>query len=129
MERALAQLRNVLGTLIGTGLTSHEDPLQRLRRDTPHDAAEAPQHALPAGPEIEAVLRQLKDAHYRRVLDEPVPMLGDRTPRECARTRAGRARLVRWLKELENGEQHGAAASGQPAYDVTWMWEELGLNK
>lgn len=73
------------------------------------------------------MLRQFKDAHYRRVLDEPVPMLGDRTPRECAHTKSGRARLVRWLKDLENGEQPGAAASGQPAYDVTWIWQELGL--
>jgi hypothetical protein len=129
MERALEALRNALGTLVGSGLTSHEDPFQRLRHGKPHDAGEAPQDAMPAGPEIEAVLRQLKDAHYRRVLDESVPMLGNRTPRECARTKSGRARLVRWLKELENGEQHGAAASGQPAYDVTWIWEELGLNK
>lgn len=127
MERALAALRNVLGTLIGTGLTSHEDPFRRLRRGEPHDADEAPPDASPAGPEIEAVLRQFKDAHYRRVLDEPVPMLGDRTPRECARTKSGRARLTRWLKEIENGERHGAAASGQPAYDVTWIWQELGL--
>jgi hypothetical protein len=127
MERALAALQNILGTLIGTGLTSHEDPLQRLRLGKPHDAGEAPQDALPTGPEIEAMLRQFKDAHYRRVLDEPVPMLGDRTPRACARTKSGRARLVRWLKELENGEQHGAVASGQPAYDVTWIWQELGL--
>jgi hypothetical protein len=61
------------------------------------------------------------------VLDESVPMLGNKTPRQCARTKAGRARLVRWLKELENGERHAAAVGGQAAYDFGWMWHELGL--
>jgi hypothetical protein len=127
MERALAALRSALGTLVGQALTSHEDPQQLLRHAAPREPSEPPLDPLPAGPEIEAALRQFKDAHYRRVLDEPVPMLGDKTPRQCARTKAGRARLVRWLKELENGERHAAAVGGQAAYDFGWMWHELGL--
>lgn len=78
---------------------------------------------------MDAIVRQFKDAHYRRVLDEPVPMLGDRTPRQCARTKAGRARLVRWLKDLENGELHAAGGTGEAAYDFTWLWEELGVSR
>lgn len=78
-------------------------------------------------PEMNAIIRQYKEAHYRRVLDETVPMLGGKTPRQCARTKAGRARLVRWLKDLENGELHGAVTSGQAAYDFAWLWEELGV--
>jgi len=124
MERALVSLRGALGTLIGQALTSHEDPMQLLQLP---QLPQLPQDPLPAGPAIEATMRQFKDAHYRRVLDEPVPMLGDKTPRQCARTKAGRVRVVRWLKELENGERHGAAASGQAPYDFAWMWKELGL--
>jgi hypothetical protein len=79
------------------------------------------------GPEVEAAVRQFMDAHYRRTLDEPVPMLGDKTPRECARTRAGRTRVVRWLKDMENNERRRAAATGKTPYDFAWMWDELGL--
>jgi hypothetical protein len=127
MERALALVRSALGSLVGTGLTSHEDPLQLLRRDAAHDPRESQREPSLTEPEVEAVVRQFKDAHYRRVLDEPVPMLANKTPRECARTQAGRARLKRWLKDLENGERHGAAQSGQRPYDFAWMRQELGL--
>lgn len=129
MERALVALRAALGPLIGEALTSHEDPAQMLQQAVPR------QETAPAGispldaPGMDAIVRQFKDAHYRRVLDEPVPMLGDRTPRQCARTKAGRARLVRWLKDLENGELHAAGGTGEAAYDFTWLWEELGVSR
>jgi hypothetical protein len=126
MERALTMLRPAFGPLVGEGLTSHEDPMQLLRHAAPRRARDSADEEL-AGPEVEAALRQFKDAHYRRVLDEPVPMLGNKTPRACARTKAGRARLVRWLRELENGELHSAAAAGRAAYDFEWLWQELGV--
>jgi hypothetical protein len=127
MQRALLALRGILGSLVSDGLTSHEDPMQVLRHAAPGGAGASTAEPPIAGPEAEAILRQVKDAHYRRVLDESVPMLGNKTPRQCARTKAGRARLVRWLKELENGERHAAAVGGQAAYDFGWMWHELGL--
>jgi hypothetical protein len=128
MERALAALRGALGALIGEALTSHEDPMTLLRHGAPRGAPDEATGPALEGPEVDAVIHQFKDAHYRRVLDEPVPALGDRTPRECVRTKAGRARLVRWLKDLENGELRQAAAGGQTPYDVRWMWRELGVS-
>jgi hypothetical protein len=76
---------------------------------------------------LAAALTQFKDQHYRRTLDDPVPMLGNKTPRECARTKQGRVKLVRWLKQIENGELQQAARQGAPAYDTAWMWKELGV--
>jgi len=72
-------------------------------------------------------INRVKDAHYRRTIDEPVPMLGNRTPRECARTKAGRKRLASWIKDIENGELRQAAGTEVAPYDVTWMWRELGV--
>jgi hypothetical protein len=54
-------------------------------------------------------------------------MLGNRTPRECARTKAGRKRLASWIKDIENGELRQAAGTEAAPYDVTWMWRELGV--
>jgi hypothetical protein len=54
-------------------------------------------------------------------------VLGNKTPRACTRSKQGRARLVNWLKDLENGELRQAAASGAAPYDIGWMWRELGV--
>lgn len=127
MERALADLRAALGPLIGEALTSHEDPAQLLQQAAPRQETASTGGPPLQGPELDAIIRQYKDAHYRRVLDEPVPMLGNKTPRQCARTKAGRVRLVRWLKDLENGELHAAIGTGEGAYDFAWLWKELGV--
>ena len=74
-----------------------------------------------------AAMTQFKQQHYRRTLDENVPMLGDRTPRQCARTRSGRKLLVRWLKDLENSELRMARGTGDAPFDFDWMWQELGI--
>ena len=131
MERALEVLHRALGDLVHEGLTSYADPAQVLR-DRPRQA-DSTRATLPSGVSAEeaadltAALHQVKDAHYRRTLDEPVPMLGNRTPRACARSKQGRARIVRWLKELENSELKQAARSGEAAYNLAWMWRELGV--
>jgi hypothetical protein len=80
-------------------------------------------------PEIEAqVVGQFYEQHYRRWLDEPVPALGNRTPREAARLKAARPRLVALLQEVENMAAR-QRLEGRPAYDFGWMWAELGLRR
>jgi hypothetical protein len=73
-----------------------------------------------------AMIRMLED-HYRRWLDEGVPALEGKTPREVARTPEGREKLRTLLKDLENGEDRKKRA-GQPFYDVGRLHVELGLD-
>jgi hypothetical protein len=131
MERALEALRAALGTLVGEALTSYEDPAHAMSergartastRDDTTDSVSAE-----VGAAIAEAIHRVKDTHYRRTLDESVPMLGNRTPRQCARSKQGRAKLVRWLKELENHELQRAGRGGPGPYDMSWMWRELGL--
>jgi len=131
MDRALATLRPALGALVGEGLVSHEDITRALREPASKQVssgARGPETspAMDAASMTEAMNR-IKEAHYRRTLDEPVPMLGNRTPRECARSKQGRKRLANWIKEIENGELRQAAGTEVAPYDVTWMWRELGV--
>ena len=73
------------------------------------------------------VIRTALHAHYRRILDEPIPALGNRSPRSAAKTPKGREKVVAWLKMLEN---HGAALRADDpmaGYDFGWMWRELGV--
>jgi hypothetical protein len=68
------------------------------------------------------------DRHYRETLDRPVPALGNVSPREAARSDAGRARVVGWLKDLENYAARAAGgADPMASYDFGWLWHELGL--
>ncbi|HQR54031.1 MAG TPA: hypothetical protein PLZ79_12235 [Burkholderiales bacterium] len=131
MDRALAVLRPSLGALVGAGLTSHEDLTRGLRDSVERRRSSGREQGAERSPDEAAALgealQRFKDAHYRRTLDEPVPALGNRTPRECAKTRKGRIEVARWIKDIENGELRQAAANGVPPYDVGWMWRELGV--
>ena len=80
---------------------------------------------LNAHPEVQALLQAQLSAHYRETLDEPIPMLNGKTPRDCAANQQTRHEVVKWLKYLENTNQH----SPQSAYDFGWMWEELGIDR
>lgn len=74
------------------------------------------------------LVHAMLDKQYRAVLNESVPMLGDRTPRQAARTPAGREKLVTWLKFLEN-RSGGQTDPTDPmaTYDFGWLWRELGV--
>jgi hypothetical protein len=132
MDRALTMLRPALGALVGAGLTSHEDVVHALRQPPSSRAstrARTPKPAPALDPAAMAeALNRVKEVHYRRTLDEPVPMLGNRTPRECARSKQGRKKLANWIKEIENGELRQAGATGVAPYDVSWLWRELGVD-
>jgi hypothetical protein len=64
------------------------------------------------------------DKYYRALLDQPVPMLGNRTPRELVRSMETDS-LAAWLKVMENGAARTASKGG--TYDFAWMWHELGI--
>jgi hypothetical protein len=132
MERALESLHRLLGDLVSPGLTHYEDPIQAATATSQRGKRAAAAGSSPGSDEVDPtaaaeIVRQVTEAHYRRTLDEPVPMLGNRTPRACARTKAGRQKLVAWLKFLENAELHRPAAPGHLPYDFGWMWRELGI--
>ncbi len=57
----------------------------------------------------------------------PFPAIGEISPREAVGTPEGRAKVIGWLKYLENGESRRAQKQGMPPYDFTWMWRQLGV--
>lgn len=100
-ERARTLFGNVLGARIGPPLTEIQSIEQLMAART---AASKPE---PAAREISpeqrrGIIHQSMDRHYRRMLDEPVPMLGNRSPRKAVKTDAGQEKVVAWLKTLEN---------------------------
>ena len=70
------------------------------------------------------------DRHYRDLLDQPIPALGNKSPRAAVKTAKGRANVVDWLKTLENHTANLAGHNDEMAtYDFNWLWMELGVNE
>ena len=78
-------------------------------------------------PEIkDQLFQEYMARHSQEWLDDQIPALDQQTPRFAAQSPALRPRLVQLLKDFEN-DYLAALADGEPAFDPTWMWDELGL--
>ena len=75
-------------------------------------------------PDEERLAAEFKAGHYAEWPDIPVPALGDRTPRECAQSAAGRREVDLLLKQMEHMEER--ASYGKP-FDFSILREELGI--
>lgn len=114
-----------LGDMLGQPLTTHQT-VEKLIEERPDDPDDEVMEELP--PEIvEAAIQAHLDAHYRNLLDNPIPVLDGRTPRQAVRTKKGKQQVINWLKRLENGEARQAASQGRKPYDTSWMWTALNL--
>lgn len=118
-ENGKKLMRETLGSLVGNPMTVHENLDHMLQAGMD----EGPATELADSEEGRAMTKSFLDQHYLRVLDEPVPMLNDKTPRECAKNPELQNDVIQWLKHLENQSQHAPP----PAYDFSWMWDELNL--
>ncbi len=125
-ERGRRLLEDAAGEAVRFRATRYEDVEQALKR---RRASPEPRPAERVPPEVEAqVVGEYYEQHYRDWLDQPLPALGNRTPRHAARLKTGRPRLIALLKEFENQSER-LRREGRPAYDFGWMWEALGLER
>ena len=124
-ERARDLLPDLMRGSVRFKAISYENVEQAIKR-TPQKA-EKKEPDIPIE-EQRKILGEFYEQHYRKWLDEPVPALGNRTPRHAARLKTVRPKLVALLKEFE-GHSERQRRSGEIAYDFSWMWGELGLNR
>ena len=121
-QRGIALLQSLLTSdLIGTPLSVHENvehTLSRAPTPSPAESVDMAQH-----PELQEAVQAAVKASYLKSLDQPIPMLGDESPRACAADPDKRQRAVDWVKYLENMESRNSATP----HDFSWLWEELGL--
>jgi hypothetical protein len=121
-ERGRALLEPVLAGLVGPPLTERTDLEQMLAAERP-----PPKPSRLSKEDERALIRQGLDDHYWRVLEEPIPALGGKSPRVAAKTPKGREKVAAWLKMLENHSATRPAGDPIGEYDFGWMWRELGL--
>jgi len=122
-RRAVALRRKVeraCGELIRHRSRVREDPRPVLEnRDRP---AEPPRERAP---EELRLVREYKERYYKKWLNQPVPALGGKTPREASRSHDGRAALDLLLRNIENGE---ASLPEAARFDVSQIRAALGVD-
>ena len=125
-EKGTDLIRQALGDLVGTPLTEIRTVEQMMAERPPREGGEA---ASDVPPEIaEQVVHQFMDRQYRETLDQTVGMLGNKTPRQAAKSAAGRQKVAEWLKYLENqSASQPDPADPMATYSFEWMWKELGV--
>lgn len=125
-ERGRRFVEGLVGEAVAYRVTRYED-VERAAERTSHDRAEPEPPDIP--PETqEELVGQYYEQHYRKWVDEPLPALRGRTPREAAAQARERPRVVALLKEMENMSARQRLA-GRAAYDFGWMWGELGIER
>ncbi|MGY6709018.1 MAG: hypothetical protein ACXIVF_11890 [Rhizobiaceae bacterium] len=123
-ENGTTLLLAALGAHVGepdTSVRSLEDLL-----DMEEGIGPAPRPAI-SPQEEQRLVHDMLDRQYRSVLNEPVGMLGNVSPRAAVGTETGRRRVAEWLKYLENASQAHDPADPMGSYDFGWLWHELGV--
>ncbi|MDB5525059.1 MAG: hypothetical protein JWM58_2822 [Rhizobium sp.] len=125
-RRGTAIMQEALGDLVRMPLTEIRT-VEQMMADRPARDAEPTDSDLPL--EIaEQIVHQFMDRQYRETLDQPVGMLGNKTPRQAVNTASGRKKVAEWLKYLENQSARQPSPDDPMAtYNFQWMWEELGI--
>jgi hypothetical protein len=126
-ERGKAMLAATLTDLVGSPLTEIQTVEQM--KAAPRPTKTQPGVEIP--PEIQMQLvHAALDKQYRALLDQPVPMLGDISPRAAARSAWGRRNLAAWLKYLESRSRNAPNLTDPMAtHDFTWLWRELNVEQ
>lgn len=125
VEKEIAKYLGSAATLVDTTVTDLAEALDR-RRETrslapPHLVAPADS---PRPAELQAIEADLARKHWDAWLDTKVPALGNRTPRQAAKTASGRERLEALLADYSQKNVTGRNAF-EP--DIGTLKRKLGL--
>lgn len=114
------RLEDACGSRIRFRIREHVDPLSSKVRRGP------PVETVPDldSPELQRVVLEYKRRHYADWIDQQLPALGGKTPREAVRSAGGRTAVDTLLKDMENRERRGA---GGQAYDFSEIRRALRL--
>jgi tetratricopeptide (TPR) repeat protein len=124
---AKARLADLVGNAILLRADVVEDPMQKISSMPEPDVAKEATPQIPM--ELQTrLLGQMLHKHYTAWLDQKIPALDSRTPRQAARDMLLRPKLIQLLRQIEN-QQDRERQQGKPWYDATWMWEALGISR
>ena len=71
----------------------------------------------------------LHEQIYRNWHNEPIPALGNKTPKQAMRSKAGRRDVVQLLKSYETQDERRAEEEGRPSIDYGFLWEKVAISR
>ncbi len=118
------RIEKACGGLLRHRAREHSDPIALMTSSAGANTTRKKPEAEADSPEIQQLLRQYKERHYADWLDQSIPALGGKSPREAVRTKAGRGRVDLLLKDIEN---HEASLPEGLRFDFQKLRRELRL--
>ena len=79
--------------------------------------------------ETTRLFEQVMRRHYAKWADEPIPILGDLTPRQAMKTPARLDRVKGLIREYEDNETRMARADGRGEVSYQFLWNSLGITR
>jgi len=126
LEKGKKLILKALSDFLTHKIDTFQDPMEAMK-DRKKKPDEKPVSEIPM--EIQQKLyTEFMDKHNRNWLKNKVPALNNKTPLQAVKTEEGRKKVIEILKSIENSEERNKK-DGRPFYDVSWMWEQLGLER
>lgn len=110
------------------------DPVGALSTEGTRTSDPTPRAGSGSDPEIppeamsELLIEHIR-RHYANWADEPIPALGDKTPREAMATPAGLERVKGLLRSYEAREREMANEDGREPISYQFLWDALGIER
>ena len=79
--------------------------------------------------DLDGVFTQVFNRLYANWADEPIQVLGNKTPREAIRTESGLERVKGLLRDYEENEIKQAKKQGRSIVSFDFLWDELGIGE
>jgi len=124
VKREIAKRLPGAAILVETKVTDPYEALAERRRQRASGALDD-EPFTPTPPELREIEDDLMRQHWGEWLDTPVPALGNKTPRQAARSAGGRERLEALLADFARSGPGGRDATPH----VTFIREKLRLPK
>jgi hypothetical protein len=75
------------------------------------------------------IMHEYLARHYETWSDISLPALKGKTPREAVKTDEGRRAVTEILKSIEQSEARLASSDNRQPFDISFLWERLGLTQ
>ena len=113
-EAARKWLEKLPGVVFKSVRTRRWDEAEK---DRPLDERIAKPEPVEMTPEMAAAVQEMMNKHYMGWIDEPLPILGGKTPRQACRTEAGRQQVTMLIRTMPDPDGIGLD-SGSPRGDA-----------
>ncbi len=126
IEKEIAKHLGSTATLVDTRVTDITEVLEERRSSASASLASLQsQDVAPSPPELQAIEAELARRHWDAWLDTKVPALGNKTPRQAAKTASGQERLEALLAGYSQNRVGGRNAF-EP--DIAALKQKLGMS-